>query len=47
MTQVNGTGQAAAVAGKGRMRKATPPVPAEAVSSVKADVEEIKGRVRR
>jgi uncharacterized membrane protein YqjE len=37
----------AAMAGKGRMRKAAPPVPTEAVSSVKADVEEIKGRVRR
>ena len=37
----------AAVAGKGRMRKATPPVPMEAVNSVKTDVEEIKGRVRR
>jgi hypothetical protein len=38
---------AAAVAGKGRMRKATPPVPREAVNSVKTDVREIKGRVRR
>jgi hypothetical protein len=37
----------AAMAGKGRMRKATPPVPTEAVDSVKTDVEEIKRRVRR
>jgi hypothetical protein len=37
----------AAVAGRGRMRKAAPPVPAEAAGSVRADVEEIKGRVRR
>ena len=37
----------AAIAGKGRMRKAAPPIPTEAASSVKADVEEIKGRVRR
>jgi uncharacterized membrane protein YqjE len=38
---------AAALAGKGRMQKATPPVPKEAVGSVKADVEEIKERARR
>jgi membrane protein len=37
----------AALMGKGRMRKATPPMPEEAVSSVKTDVEEIKERVRR
>lgn len=37
----------AAMAGRRRMRKAAPPVPTEAVGSVKADVEEIKGRVRR
>jgi uncharacterized membrane protein YqjE len=33
--------------GKGRMRRATPPMPAEAVGSVKEDVAEIKERVRR
>jgi uncharacterized membrane protein YqjE len=38
---------AAALMGKGRLQKATPPVPQEAVGSVKADVEEIKGRARR
>ena len=37
----------AAMAGKGRMRKATPPVPTEAVNSLKSDVEEIKERTRR
>ncbi len=37
----------AALAGKGRMRKAAPPVPTEAVSSVKTDVQEIKERARR
>jgi hypothetical protein len=37
----------AALAGKGRLRRATPPVPNEAVSSVKTDVEEIKERARR
>jgi hypothetical protein len=37
----------AALAGRRRMRKAVPPLPAEAVGSVKADVEEIKERVRR
>jgi uncharacterized membrane protein YqjE len=37
----------AALIGKGRLRKATPPVPEETVSSVKADVEEIKERARR
>jgi putative superfamily III holin-X len=37
----------AALMGKGRLRKATPPVPEETVSSVKADVEEIKERARR
>ena len=36
----------AAMAGKGRMRKAAPPVPTEAVNSLKADVEEIKERAR-
>jgi uncharacterized membrane protein YqjE len=38
---------AAALMGKGRLQKATPPVPQEAVGSVKADVEEIKERARR
>ena len=37
----------AALMGKGRIKQATPPVPAEAVESVKADVEEIKERARR
>jgi uncharacterized membrane protein YqjE len=41
---------AAAVAvlmGRGRLQKTVPPVPEEAVGSVKADVEEIKERTRR
>jgi hypothetical protein len=38
---------AAALIGKGRLQKATPPVPQETVTSVKADVEEIKERARR
>jgi uncharacterized membrane protein YqjE len=33
--------------GKGRLRKATPPVPEQAVADVKADVEEIKERAQR
>jgi hypothetical protein len=33
--------------GKGRLRKATPVVPEEAVEGIKADVEEIKERARR
>jgi hypothetical protein len=37
----------AALIGKGRLQRATPPVPEETVSSVKADVEEIKERARR
>jgi hypothetical protein len=37
----------AALMGKGRLQKATPPVPEEAVSSIKTDVEQIKGRARR
>lgn len=37
---------AAAVLGRGRLQKATPPVPEQAVGSVKADVEEIKERAR-
>ena len=38
---------AAAPAGKRRLQRATPPVPGEAVASVKADVEEIKERTHR
>lgn len=38
---------AAALLGKGRLQKATPPIPEQAVGSVKADVEEIKERARR
>jgi hypothetical protein len=37
----------AALAGKSRLQRAVPPVPQEAVHSVKADVEEIKERARR
>ncbi len=37
----------AALVGKSRLQKATPPVPQEAVDSVKADVDEIKERTRR
>ena len=37
----------AAVLGKGRLQKASPPVPEQAVSGIKTDVEEIKERVRR
>src|ERR1700733_5011242 len=37
----------AALMGKSRIKQATPPVPTEAVDSVKADVEEIKERARR
>lgn len=37
----------AALIGKRRLGKATPPVPEEAIGSVKADVEEIKERTRR
>jgi hypothetical protein len=36
-----------ALAGKQRLQRATPPVPGEAVASVKADVEEIKERTHR
>jgi uncharacterized membrane protein YqjE len=38
---------AAALLGKGRLQKSTPPVPEQAVGSVKADVEEIKERAHR
>jgi multisubunit Na+/H+ antiporter MnhC subunit len=36
-----------ALTGVGRLRRATPPVPTEAVADVKADVELIKEGVRR
>jgi hypothetical protein len=38
---------AAALLGKSRLQKATPPVPQEAASSIKTDVEEIRERARR
>ncbi len=37
----------AALLGQRRLQRATPPVPAETVASVKADVEEIKERTHR
>jgi len=37
----------AALIGKSRLQKATPPVPQEAMHSVKTDVDEIKERARR
>jgi hypothetical protein len=37
----------AALLGKQRLQRATPPVPKEAVASTKADVEEIKERAHR
>jgi Putative Actinobacterial Holin-X, holin superfamily III len=37
----------AALLGRARLRQAAPPVPAEAVQSVKADVDEIKERAHR
>jgi uncharacterized membrane protein YqjE len=37
----------AAAVGRGRLRRGTPPVPAEAIGSVRDDVEEIKERARR
>jgi uncharacterized membrane protein YqjE len=37
----------AALAGRGRLTKATPPVPKEAIDSVQADVEEIKEKAHR
>ena len=37
----------AALAGKGRLSRATPPVPEETVNSVKTDVAEIKERAHR
>jgi hypothetical protein len=38
---------ALALLGKGRLQKATPPVPAQAMDSIKTDVEEIKERAHR
>jgi uncharacterized membrane protein YqjE len=37
----------AALVGKGRIKQAVPPVPTEAVGSVKTDMEEIRERARR
>lgn len=37
----------AAMAGRSRLRRATPPVPKQALGSVQADVQQIKERVRR
>jgi uncharacterized membrane protein YqjE len=37
----------AAMLGRSRLRRATPPVPKQALGSVQADVQEIKERVRR
>jgi uncharacterized membrane protein YqjE len=36
-----------ALTGKGRLRRGTPPLPREAIGSVKDDVEEIRERARR
>lgn len=36
-----------AMAGRGQLRRATPPKPQRAMDSMKADVEEIKGRAHR
>jgi len=36
-----------AALGRGRMRRATPPMPTEAVGSVKSDVAEIRERAHR
>ena len=38
---------AAALLGKGRLQRAAPPLPEDAVDSIKTDVEEIKERARR
>jgi Putative Actinobacterial Holin-X, holin superfamily III len=38
---------AAAMVGRGRLQKATPPVPEQTVDSIKTDVEEIRERARR
>jgi uncharacterized membrane protein YqjE len=37
----------AALLGKGRLQRATPPVPEEAAASLKADVETVKDRIHR
>jgi hypothetical protein len=37
----------AALVGKGRMKRATPPVPDQTVDSAKADVEEVRERMHR
>ena len=37
----------AALLGRGRVRKAVPPVPVQAVADVKADVEEVRERAQR
>lgn len=37
----------AALTGKGRLQRGTPPVPSETVSSIKTDVQRIKERARR
>lgn len=37
----------AALVGKGRMKRATPPVPEQTVDSAKADVEEVMERMHR
>ncbi|MFJ5732183.1 phage holin family protein [Streptomyces paradoxus] len=36
-----------AAVGRGQLRRAAPPTPEKAIGSVKADVEEIKGRAHR
>lgn len=36
-----------ALIGRGRVRRATPPVPEEAIDGVKTDVETVKGKVHR
>jgi uncharacterized membrane protein YqjE len=38
---------AAAVAGKGRLRRATPPLPEQAAESVRTDLQEIRERAHR
>jgi len=37
----------AAAAGRGRLRRATPPMPQQAVEGAKADVEEVRERMHR
>jgi uncharacterized membrane protein YqjE len=37
----------AAAAGRGRLRRAAPPMPAQAVEGAKADVEEVRERMHR